>query len=672
MSMRALGLSGPKIEAQRQRMDAYRILRENSTADAREEAKLMRPYVAHVLVPKVEAREWGAVPGPAPTVFRLGEMPVDAGMPDSAIRGLAKARAEVMADRIARLTEQTTDDALREWLCEQVAGLCAKPFPPFHRRTDKALQLAGMLARAVCPLWWRRRLRRAVVTLREDEGLRYAEIHAHGQIYCTDDTLARRIEQNKRNAETLAATEIEDEAGQIITLAQAAGASVANKGIRRGELMTRIRGCEEWAEANGMAGLFTTHTLPSRFHRMTQGKKGQRPAPNPNWDGSTPRDGQAWQCAVWNRARNALARFKHGQWACRAKGCPRSLTKRLFGRGLPFFGFRVAEPHHDGCPHWHMLLWTAPEYRNALRRVLRAQWLRDEGDEPGAQRYRFNGKKMRAGGAAGYIAKYISKNIDDESETVDGVLDPATGSRELFGGNVAKRVEAWAAARGIRQFQAIGQPPVTVWRELRRVEAATVLVAPDEVRRAHDAVHRDGERRADWRAYMDAQGGAMTGRAYRVRLLTVETTIEGRYEPVTQDKPVGVYGVSEPARHYRSERREWRPRGEWARPIVSAPANPHPVYLLADGGFVPNPEHAAWKPEAPKGEAKHSARSAPRTRLNNCTEQGGATDLLQGLIARNSGVPGGNIKEIQCPAPCPPPNPPRRPSFAASNRSPTV
>lgn len=586
------------------------------------------------------------------TIRAERERPIEPGMPDSAIRGLAKQRVEVMAERIVRLDEATTDDAMRAWLCEQVTSLGAEPFQPFHGKTDKAVQLAGMLARSVCPLWWRRRLRRAVVTLREDEGRRCHEVHARGQIYCTDDTLARRMEQNQRNAETLESTEIEDEAGQIITLALAAGAGVANKGIRRKELMTRIRGCEEWAEANGMVGLFTTNTLPSRFHPMAHGAKGAPSRPNPRYDGSKPRDGQAWLCAAWARARAQLHRM-----------------------GVPFFGFRVAEPHHDMTPHWHMLLWTAPAHLSKLQDTIRAQWLRDEGNEPGAQKHRFAAKEMHSGGAAGYIAKYIAKNIDDAAMPVEGVIDPhATGTNELFGGNVAKRVEAWAAAHRIRQFQAIGQPPVTVWRELRRIEAASVLVAPDAVRRAHDAVNKTEDAQADWCGYLTAQGGAMTGRDYAVRLLTVEVSGQGRYEPVTQNKPCGVYAASEPTRHYRSERREWRPRGGWAAPMTSPPANPHPVYLLQGGGFVPNPAHAQWIAEAPQREAEARAQRGPRTRVNNCTD---APDLMSvglvGLRPRKT-EPGGSNTTEEPPwtssRPLNPPlTPPSRPSSILSIRS---
>jgi len=83
---------------------------------------------------------------------------------------------------------------------------------------------------------------------------------------------------------------------------------------------------------------------------------------------------------------------------------------------------------------------------------------------------------MTQGGAAGYMVKYVAKNVVGAPLGEDWQQLDAPGGHQLDMFNVdtgavsgAQRVEAWAALWGIRQFQAIGQPPVTVWREMRRV-----------------------------------------------------------------------------------------------------------------------------------------------------------------------------------------------------------
>ncbi len=198
----------------------------------------------------------------------------------------------------------------------------------------------------------------------------------------------------------------------------------------------------------------------------------------------------------------------------------------LARKKLRYYGLRVAEPHHDGTPHWHALVWVeteaaAQQFEAALRRY----WLMDAGDERGAQANRINVKRMVGGGAAGYIAKYIAKSIghialrehldvvegqgitmDLPGMTVDQTGQPATG-----GNAGARRVDAWAATWGIRQFQPLGMPSVTVWRELRRVTPDQLELFQHEgdrdTVRAYHACHRRGAVRADWRIFMEAMGG---------------------------------------------------------------------------------------------------------------------------------------------------------------------
>jgi hypothetical protein len=504
--------------------------------------------------------------------------PLHSTMPDAELRQLAELRAELMGERLTLRTAASDAAGFLAWINEQLDQLGAGYRWKLREDRPEADQLAGMVARVRCPLWWRRRLRRAVVLLRETEGMTRHEVCAtRRQPYVTDDTLRRRLDQLGRNAAILAATELENDSGDVFTLAQLAEKSTSNKAIRRGELMTRIVGCERYADAAGDAGLFITATCPSRFHPTLH-----HGAPNPRHDGSDARAGQAWLRTTWARARAAMQRA-----------------------GLAVYGFRVAEPHHDGTPHWHMLIWTPARHAEQVEQVLRRYWLADAGSEPGASEHRLTCKRMWKGHAAGYVAKYIAKGIDDEGavgeeghrDDYDGEAVPMPAQEDMFGGP-AQRVEAWAAAWGIRQFQPLGQPPVTVWRELRRVEMGEMLAASHRMCRAWRAVHRDGEQLADWHAYLTEQGGTLNGRFRFLDVATVRAERQGRYEAIEQERPVGVSDRTEPGYVARSNRREWRPRGAW---------------------------HASErKPAKPA--------SLTRTRFNNCTRRNSPACYVAGRL----------------------------------------
>lgn len=364
---------------------------------------------------------------------------------------------------------------------------------------DDQYEDAPAVCRMVAAKWWRGQLRKAHASAVESAAINLGIVAKDRECYVSNVSLEARRAQNDRNEATLEATIAKNlETDQEFTLAQLAAKGVANKAIRRAELMTRINGFERVAIAAGHAGLFATITCPSRMHcRKTQGAR--RTVENGKWDSTTPREAQAYLSKVWARIRAALAR-----------------------REVCIYGFRIAEPQHDGTPHWHCLFFYEQQHDSAVRSMIRRYALASDGDEPGAQEKRVDFKRMdpAKGTAAGYIAKYVAKNIDGYRL-----------EKDLYGNDsleTSARVEAWASRWRIRQFQQIGGPPVTVWRELRRVEAVPDD-APAHVRAAFNAVNRvavlEGRDNASvaWNHYVAAQGGVACGRDYRVRLAKVES-----------------------------------------------------------------------------------------------------------------------------------------------------
>jgi hypothetical protein len=282
--------------------------------------------------------------------------------------------------------------------------------------------------------------------------------------YASDYTVKLKRQQKENNRLYLTSTFISNEKGESFSLQDLADRSVSNPAIRRAELMVRIKGFEMVAGLLGHAGEFYTLTTPSRMHACLHNGK-----VNPRFDGTTTLQAHEYLTHLWALIRSELNR-----------------------QDIRPYGFRVVEPHHDGTPHWHLLLFVPVEHREALREVMRRYALADSGNEPGAQTHRFKAVAIdpAKGTAAGYIAKYIAKNIDGHALEQD-----------LYGNDAqdaAERITAWANIWGIRQFQQIGGPSVTVWRQLRRLEKVE-----DQ---SLEAI-RQTATSSDWAAYMLAMGG---------------------------------------------------------------------------------------------------------------------------------------------------------------------
>ncbi len=348
----------------------------------------------------------------------------------------------------------------------------------------------GIMARLTCGVWWLRKLRNSHARAREVAAINSGLVHRKKNLYVSDDTLDRREQQIRRNRATLEGVKLQSESGQVMTLSEIAAAGVSNPDNRRAELMTRVTGFEELSIKYGHQAEFITVTCPSRMHAVL--KDGTR---NNKYDGTKPDDAQKYLVEVWARVR---AKFHHD--------------------GFRFYGLRVAEPHHDGCPHWHLILFYKPakiklkngnkyEAKHYMRGVIRNYFMLDSMGEAGADknRVKFVSINPLRGTAAGYVIKYVSKNIGG----IEGEKSDEAGA--VSSETAAARVDAWASTWRIRQFQQVGGHSVTVWRELRRVDESAIDKDFREIMRAWRAVQGIKEKRkASFAEFIEAMGGLNT------------------------------------------------------------------------------------------------------------------------------------------------------------------
>jgi hypothetical protein len=292
----------------------------------------------------------------------------------------------------------------------------------------------------------------------EYSAIQSGAVHAKAGKYVSDKTMKRFIRDRRRIAELLESlVAINQTTGEMLPMTELAEQSLSNPANRRRAMMARIKGIEHHAKTKGQEALFLTITCPSRMHA-----RHHTGATNERYDDTGPRAAQAYLNRVWRIA-----------------------MRKLMHDGVSLSGLRVVEPHHDGCPHWHVLVFTAPEHSAALIETMQAYALSDSPNEPGAMERRFKVERIdpAKGSAVGYVAKYVSKTIDGEGVDFDEETD-ATGM------DAAARIVAWARTWGIRQFQFFGVPPITPTRELYRLKGIDVpspgLKAAHQATKAND------------------------------------------------------------------------------------------------------------------------------------------------------------------------------------------
>ncbi|HHZ6479089.1 TPA: replication endonuclease, partial [Escherichia coli] len=224
-----------------------------------------------------------------------------------------------------------------------------------------------------------------------------------------------------------------------------------------------------------------------------------------------------------------------------------AFRKAMHKAGLRWYGVRVAEPHHDGTVHWHLLCFMRKKDRRAITALLRKFAIREDREELGnntGPRFKSELINPRKGTPTSYIAKYISKNIDGRG--LAGEISKETGKSLR---DNAEYVNAWASLHRVQQFRFFGIPGRQAYRELRllagqaarqqgdKKAGAPVLDNPrlDAILAAADA--------GCFATYIMKQGGVLVPRKYHL----IRTAYEINEEPTAYgDHGIRIYGIWSP------------------------------------------------------------------------------------------------------------------------------
>ncbi len=389
-----------------------------------------------------------------------------------------------------------------------------------HRRKPVPYDLIpGSLARMRCADWWYRKMWQMRCEWREEQLRAVCLVNKKASPYVSYEAVIHKREQRRKSLEFFRSHELTNEQGDTLDMEDVVNASSSNPAHRRNEMMACVKGLELIAEMRGDCAVFYTITCPSRFHATLNNGR-----PNPKWTSATVRQSSDYLV-------DTFAAFR----------------KAMHKSGMRWYGVRVAEPHHDGTVHWHLLCFMRKKERRSITALLRKFAIREDREELGnntGPRFKSELINPRKGTPTSYIAKYISKNIDGRG--LANEISKETG-RSLR--DNTEHVNAWASLHRVQQFRFFGIPGRQAYRELRLLAGqaarqqsdkkvgAPVLDNPrlDAVLAAADA--------GCFATYIMKQGGVLVPRKHHL----VRTAYELNDEPSTYgDHGIRIYGIWSP------------------------------------------------------------------------------------------------------------------------------
>ncbi|MEP8818575.1 replication endonuclease [Enterobacter hormaechei] len=379
--------------------------------------------------------------------------------------------------------------------------------------------IPGSLARMLCVDWWYRKLWQMRCEWREEQLRAVCLVNKKASPYVSYEAVIHKREQRRKSLEFFQSHELVNAEGDTLDMEDVVNASSSNPAHRRNEMMACVKGLELIAEMRGDCAVFYTITCPSRFHATLNNGR-----PNPKWTSETVRQSSDYLV-------NTFAAFR----------------KAMHKAGLRWYGVRVAEPHHDGTVHWHLLCFMRKKDRRTLTALLRKFAIRQDRDELGnntGPRFKSELINPRKGTPTSYIAKYISKNIDGRGLAKEISKETGKSLRDS-----AEHVSAWASLHRVQQFRFFGIPGRQAYRELRLLAGQAARAQGDKKAGAPvlenarlDAVLAAADAGC-FATYIMKQGGVLVPRKHHL----IRTAYELNDEPGTYgDHGIRIFGIWSP------------------------------------------------------------------------------------------------------------------------------